>query len=415
MGYCGLTQPYDFGRAIPVLLVFLGASTLALLAMLSLTFGKLHWGTLRAYFFLYSLVLFFLSLVFLRKKWVSFAFLTIAILELSLALLSVFIAKTTTIALPALFPADEKPGIEVRFKYHPLLMAVPQENFVSTSGIDVRHNSNGQRGPEIGQLALDAKLISVYGGSTTYDVGVPNGFTWPEILEKNLSGNWKVLNFGVPGYSTAEHVIQTAFYQNSLDLDPKCALYYIGWNDIRNAHLPDLDPGYADFHLLSQLENLQVRRNSASFSAIYTVIAAVLRKGFDIVPYPPNYRSLASVEGTDASLESIFKRNIKSLVQINKGRGVRTVFIGQVLNTAQLQGDKSYGWLPRVRDKDVWPLQDHFNTLLRQEARHLGVDSIILNVDDFKNSDFVDNGHFSISGSQKFANTIAPEIKRICR
>ena len=63
-----------------------------------------------------------------------------------------------------------------------------------------------------------------------------------------------VINHGVPGYSSVEHVVQTAFYDHAFGRRPDCALYYVGWNDLRSAGLPHLDSGYADYHLRSQID-----------------------------------------------------------------------------------------------------------------------------------------------------------------
>ena len=98
------------------------------------------------------------------------------------------------------------------------------------------------------------RLIFVYGGSTTYDTSVSQGHTWVERLNAKLGPPYELFNLGVPGYSTAEHVIQTAFYSDIDGVYPSCAVYYIGWNDIRNANLANLDRAYANFHLLSHWE-----------------------------------------------------------------------------------------------------------------------------------------------------------------
>ena len=34
------------------------------------------------------------------------------------------------------------------------------------------------------------------------------------MLNEDLGASYKTFNFGVPGYSTAEHVLQTAFYED---------------------------------------------------------------------------------------------------------------------------------------------------------------------------------------------------------
>ena len=100
--------------------------------------------------------------------------------------------------------------------------------------------------------------MATFGGSTTYDIGAGEGDTWSDrladALEQGDRGRFFVVNHGVPGYTTVEHLIQTAFYQTKFGKSPRCAIYYVGWNDLRNAHIPDLDPAYADFHLPSQVD-----------------------------------------------------------------------------------------------------------------------------------------------------------------
>lgn len=72
------------------------------------------------------------------------------------------------------------------------------------------------------------------------------GETWGDRLEQMLGADRvAVINHGVPGYSTAEHVSQTAFYEHTHGVPPRCSIYYIGWNDLWNSHVRNLDPGYA--------------------------------------------------------------------------------------------------------------------------------------------------------------------------
>lgn len=189
----------------------------------------------------------------------------------------------------------------------------------------------------------------------------------------------------------------------------------MGWNDIRNAYLPNLDSAYADYHLLSQIDSLQVRRKPEGFSPLARLLGSIVRKKYDSIPYPERYKPLDVIQGPDKNLEKIFVRNIDSIVALNKAHGIKTVFIGQLLNPARLVGDKAYGWLPLVKDKDVWPLQKHFNAVLEQHSKALNVGFISIDVENFKDSDFVDNGHFSIDGSAMFAKLIAPRIQKLCK
>ena len=63
-------------------------------------------------------------------------------------------------------------------------------------------------------------------------------------------------------------------------------------------------------------------------------------------------------------LEMIFRSNVRTIAAINKERKITSIFVGQILNRARLTASSRYGWLPLVSDKDVWPLQDHFNHIL---------------------------------------------------
>ena len=80
-----------------------------------------------------------------------------------------------------------------------------------------------------------------------------------------------------------------------------------------------------------------------------------------------------------------------------------------------LNDDKIYGWLPFVRNKDVWPLLDRFNEQLRAEAESLGDLYIEVDPGDFGSDDFADNGHFDEAGAAKFAHMIAPPVAEACR
>ena len=120
------------------------------------------------------------------------------------------------------------------------------------------------------------------------------------------------------------------------------------------------------------------------------------------------------VDGSDAALEAIYRRNIASISAINRQRGVRTIWIGQLLNRDRLTGDGRYGWLPLVRDRDLWPLQQRFNALLQREAEALGDIYVGLPPDSFTAADFVDQGHFSPQGARRFADALAPVVRQEC-
>src|SRR5262249_23552246 len=102
---------------------------------------------------------------------------------------------------------------------------------------------------------------------------LPNGQTWSDDLEQQLGRGYAVINHGVPGYSSVENLLQTLFYLDTYGVRPHCAVY-LGWNDIRNAHLPNLDPAYANFHLLTAFDIMVVKKNplEVSFSPLARIV-----------------------------------------------------------------------------------------------------------------------------------------------
>src|SRR5262249_17249443 len=181
-----------------------------------------------------------------KVRFFSYAILLWCIIELSLAAGS-----------SDLRPQNEVTEIDpddYAFVYHPLLQLVPRPNWqyknhvdlrgreaeAKTGGVDMTslqgkeldfsHNSLGLRGKELTADDLRKDLIFVYGGSTTYDVGVTQGETWVDHLQSDLNNKYTVVNFGVVGHSTEEHLIDTAFYQSMVPKKPASALYYLSLN-----------------------------------------------------------------------------------------------------------------------------------------------------------------------------------------
>jgi hypothetical protein len=283
--------------------------------------------------------------------------------------------------------------------------------------VRLHHTSLGTRGRDrTAEEVRDRAIIAAFGGSSTYDLALSEGETWTDRLEQALGDRFLVVNHGVPGYSTVEHLVQTAFYQDKFGKKPRCALYYVGWNDIRNAHIKDLDPAYADFHLPSQVDSLRTRRvggGNVTFSPLLTELARLLSAAVDTVQY--SWRLSGTVQpGSDPVLEADFERNLRAISAINRERGVRTLWVGQLLNRARLQGKGQYGWLPYVLDKDVWPLQQRFNDILARTAGELSDPLVPAPIEAFGAADFVDQGHFSASGARKFASYLAPVVAREC-
>jgi hypothetical protein len=421
--YFGLVRPYRFERAIIAFLAIVVTLVVAATACWLAGIDALHAGGPRADYFLYLLGLLGLAVGLVRWPWIAVALLTLATVDFTSGA-GAYILQLAGLEIAPLLPADK--AELARFQWHALLQAVPIPSLQMTSanGLAISHTSEGTRGrePAPGSVA-GRSIVATYGGSTTYDIAAGEGDTWSDRLAAALdrgpdTGRFLVVNNGVPGYSTVEHLIQTAFYQTKFGKTPRCAVYYVGWNDLRNSHIPGLDPGYADFHLPSQVDSLKTRRIGGShvtISPLLTVALRVLGASVDTVRYSANPYGRPPGDGDDPDLDALFERNVRSISAINRERGVVTIWIGQLLNRAQLQGDGRYGWLPLVRDRDLWPMQQRLNAALAETAKALGDFSIDVPVDDFSDADFVDNGHFSAAGARHFADVLAPIVRDTCR
>ncbi len=121
---------------------------------------------------------------------------------------------------------------------------------------------------------------------------------------------------------------------------------------------------------------------------------------------------MPALPGSDPILERIFTRNISTLIAINRARGTKTVLVGQLLNREKLTRNR---WTPLLNREEVWPVQARFNQLLEEQASNADTLYIDPHIEMFSDKDFVDEGHFSNSGSTKFAKQIESKVRNFCK
>jgi hypothetical protein len=409
--YFGLARPYRFERVIPSLIALVLMIALAVAAFWLWSIGELAPGPRANYFYYLGGVL-VLALALVRWPKIAAILLVLAAFDFFWGI------GSWGSAAPLLPPLQAETP---RFRWHALLQVVPIPSLqiVSPTGLIISHTSEGTRGREPAPNSLEGRaVVATYGGSTTYDIGVGEGDTWSDQLGEALgrSGTF-VVNNGVPGYTTVEHLLQTEFYQDKFGRKPRCAVYYVGWNDLRNAHIPHLDAAYADFHLPSQVDSLKVRRVGGwdvTISPLLPVVARFVSAQVDTVRYSADPKGPPGA-GDDALVLELFERNVRTISAINRQRGIPTIWVGQLINRAAFGGEGSYGWLPLVRDRDVPAMLDHLNTVLIRTAADLGDTGIAIAPDRFDQQDFIDNGHFNAHGARRFAEIIAPRVREACR
>jgi lysophospholipase L1-like esterase len=421
--YFGLVRPFRFERVLVLLLALamllaIGVGAMLLLSRDAGVNGEargLSWGTPRGWYFVYLAALLGLSLVLAPWWRVAMGLLSLAAVEIGLGFGAAALYLANVTLAPTLFPENYNRPL---YRWHPLLQAVavptPSDE---TKTARVFINSHGLRGPErTADQFKDKIVVALFGGSTTLDFSNRNGESWGDLLQRSLGDRYAVVNHGAPGYTTAEHVIQTAFYQDAFGVSPHCSVYYVGWNDLTNAHIEGLDPGYANYHMPGQIDFLDARRLGPplfSISPMLKLLSRFVAIAFDTARpagAPPGH--VAS--GADPVLDEIYLRNIRTISAINRQRGFATLWVDQVMNPERVSSRTMRGWIPFVPPQDTPTLFVHFNKLLQREAASLGDTYANIPEAVFTDRDFIDEGHFSPSGARKFAAQLFHAVMSAC-
>jgi hypothetical protein len=191
-------------------------------------------------------------------------------------------------------------------------------------------------------------------------------------------------NYGVPGFSSMEALGQSLFAFRGENVS--CAVYYEGWNDLRNAHLAGLQSDYSDYEIP------------------YLNIALLLQS-------KPGFLQRSSLALTYAA-------SLVAPAAIGRTFGVRVIFIPQIVNHAILrQGAPDDNRLVEtyIQRRTMGQMVDFMNQDLEDAAAQS--QAVFLDAVEtvpWSGEDFIDTIHFAAQGSCKFAETIAPDLRRIC-
>lgn len=415
--HVGLARPYRFERTLAVLVsLVLGVFAVALVWRYGLAVALVP-GSPRSWYFAYLASLLGLGIVCARWPRITMIVLSLAAIEIGIGFGSVAMVRYD-LAESDLMPSSAPRQVER--VWHPLLQATNVPTSKGSRGI-YRVDSEGLRGRERSATELrDKTVVAVFGGSTTEDLAVADGETWPERLERLLgSDRFAVLNHGVTANSTVQIVIRTAFYQRAYDTLPDCAVYYVGGADILGSHVAGLDPGFANQQtpqLVDALEARRVERALPGFSPLLRLLGRLAAYAFDTVRAPPAPDGKVSGD-PDPALETIFLRNVRTISSINRERGITTIWIGETFDFDSLvKSDGRKGmWGAYLRVGDLQALLSRLNRLLQREAAALGDTYIGLDEKQFTADDFADGEHFSAKGGARFASLIAPRVAEVCR
>jgi lysophospholipase L1-like esterase len=294
------------------------------------------------------------------------------------------------------------------FTFTPSLGFAPRPNFnFQLNAGEITHTAGGYRGPDMPvPPSENRQTFLMIGGSSTYDLGLPDDQTWPTKLGQIFDDQIRVLNLGIPGHSTAEHIALAALV--AWKYAPDVIVYYIGWNDIRSSHLGE-STDYSRFHKKRMLHNFAITE-PRSFFALGYVLKKIIVLLDELSLHRLSHVEIASnvSETIDERLLEIYVHNVRMLAAITHENGATPVFIPQILNNRRLTSDQPYAWIPNVPERALPEVLAVFNKAMIEAAQAVGAKVIpdVLTVD-WQDEDFVDRGHFSERGAQRFACAVA--------
>ncbi len=278
--------------------------------------------------------------------------------------------------------------------------------------IGVTHDSEGRRTTINEGKVADPRYIYVFGGSTVYDVGNVDANAWPTRLSADLGPDFMVENYGLPLFSSLEAMLQSLFVFR--DRAPACAIYYLGANDARNAHIRNLRVDYGELHSPSVAAVVRPGGHR-SLLTTYSVFFATL----DTIINPPPPRSVGlSGEVSDVPdprLIQIVHDNIELIARITLSFGVKPIFVPEVTDYSRLTADAAVD-MPFIKDKDSKIFMDAVHDAMKAAAEDAGGIYLANNLSrDWGNDKFLDQGHFNAKGAAELADSIAGDVRRLCR
>jgi hypothetical protein len=292
-----------------------------------------------------------------------------------------------------------------RFEPHPILVGIPhpgQYGGLSNDSMHRRTTINENKAP-------DAKQIYVFGGSLTYDVGVRDSQTWASDLSRLLGPHYVVQNYGVPGYSSLEAMVQSLFVFR--DVKPVCALYY-GSYDLESANITDLASDYSTY-LEPNLYDLLGVAYRPGLLARYWLLFQFADSAIQRRPdYPVSGGTVSARK--DMRLSKIYTENVGLTADIDRHFGVKAIFVPAGINEERLRRYKGGFWPYTAKDALI-PMIREMNLDMERAAKAAGAVYLdaALNVQ-WNTDDFVDEQHFAASGDEKLAEALAPIVASNC-
>lgn len=314
-----------------------------------------------------------------------------------------------------LFYDPDKKVRELIFRKHPYLSVALNKNITAIFDKEKQKivtTALGTRWTGADIEDTNKIRIACLGGSTTFCTGVADEDSWPAILQKKLGSRYAVINYGVPGYSTVESLIQMCLFIP--EIKPKMIFFYEGWNDLHNYFTAESVPDYYH-HGQMMLQNVKLgrkeeetcfekfRRQSGFFYFIDNIKERIIKR-------VPDSRYTVH----DPAIDHLFSRNLQSMIVLAEARHAQPVIISQVLNPfTERKENFSRPWTVHIEDTSVPALMTHINGIAKKTCEATG-QCIFLDYENqitWTEKNFIDEVHFSKRGNEKFASALCSFIK----
>jgi lysophospholipase L1-like esterase len=305
------------------------------------------------------------------------------------------------------------------FRRHPYLAVTLNKNVKAAYAKDQEIITTTEIGTRwTGADLNDTSKIRVacLGGSTTFCTYVNDEDSWPALLQKKLGNKFAVINYGVPGYSTVEAIIQMALLVP--EKKPAIVIFYEGWNDIHNYYEPGSYPDYYK-HGMNHFQDILgrkdhetlfeiFRRNSGFFYVIDNIRERIVKEIKPVLHSTP-----------DKIIDNLYVRNLKTLKSLSLSQNSFPVFIPQIINPEMKRTADSSRYWTRCIDDATFPILMHrFNHLMTQVCGENDSSCCFFGEMEtkveWKQKDFTEDGHFSKEGNAVFSTMLAAKIKSIC-
>ncbi|MEQ9266721.1 MAG: SGNH/GDSL hydrolase family protein [Balneolaceae bacterium] len=315
-------------------------------------------------------------------------------------------------------PPPPTPNEEI-FEIHPYLAGrLKKTSGTSLNQIKITTTQKNTRFTGANLEDTSLTRVGVFGGSTTFGTGVTDEDTWPALLQEKLGSKFAVINYGAPGYSTAENIIQMALIAPEDELD--IVIFYEGWNDIRNYHNELIGADYYG-HGIEQYSNLGLNsyvstsnRSKPGFNELKNIFVTLRLISKVSKPIIEN-EIITSFEKADPFVDDLYRRNLRTLKALSHNIEAYPIFIPQVLNYTQFlrNGESTSIWSSRIKNKSMPELLDRFNGFMNDLCPSPVLECTVLNevLDaQWKDEHFVDDGHFNRAGGLIISEIVAKYI-----